>query len=379
MAQDNFTETTSTGWFSRIGDSIKGVLVGGVLILVSLILLWWNEGRSVKTAKGLAEGAQVSVEADASKVDASKEGKLVHLVGKSAVESGAEDPIFEVTGPDVIKLRRIVELYQWVEDKKETTRKKVGGGEETVTEYKYQKKWDSKVHDSAQFKHPEGHDNPKPLVEHAEFFASGVTVGAYRVPEMLLSQWNDFHPHPLPTMDKVPEALRGNASIKENWLVLSEAKDQVNVGDARVKFESIKTGDTSLLARQVSDTFEAFTTSYGTSIARIISGVQSKDAMFAAAAAENTFMAWMMRLLGFVLMFAGFSLLFRPLSVLADVLPIAGSIVSAGTGFVALLLAASGSIAVIAVSWLFYRPLLGILLLAVAGGGFYLLKTKFRK
>ena len=53
--------SVSTGWLSRIVESIKGVLVGLVLIIVSIIVLFWNEGRAVRTARSLEEGAKVVV------------------------------------------------------------------------------------------------------------------------------------------------------------------------------------------------------------------------------------------------------------------------------------------------------------------------------
>jgi len=53
---DSYTETTQKSWASRIGESIKGVLIGLVLIVGSVIGLFWNEGRAVQTAKSLAEG-----------------------------------------------------------------------------------------------------------------------------------------------------------------------------------------------------------------------------------------------------------------------------------------------------------------------------------
>ncbi|MCY2994909.1 MAG: hypothetical protein NTY19_44665 [Planctomycetota bacterium] len=60
---DSFSEVTSQSWFSRLGNAIKGVLLGIILFVVAFPLLWWNEGRAVKTAKGLKEagGAVVAV------------------------------------------------------------------------------------------------------------------------------------------------------------------------------------------------------------------------------------------------------------------------------------------------------------------------------
>lgn len=379
MSNDRFTETTSTGWFSRIGSSIMGVLVGVVFVLVSTGLLWWNEGRSVKTAKGLAEGAQITVEAKPDAIDPALDGKLVHLTGTTSLTDPAKDDQFNVTGPDLVKLHRNVEIFQWVEETKETTKTKVGGSEEKVTEYNYTKKWDDYISNSSEFKHPEGHENPKPFMQSAEFRADQIKLGAFRLPDFLIADWNSFTAFPLPNPNTLPPDLAAIATIQDDWLLLSKTPQNPALGDARVQFESLKTGDTSLLARQNADTFEEYTTSQGTSIARITSGVQSKEAMFAAAQSENTFIAWLLRLVGFIVMFVGTALVFNPLKVLADVLPLAGRIVGAGTGFIAFLLSAVGSTTIIALSWLWYRPLLGIALLALALGGLFLIKKAFKK
>ena len=67
-------------------------------------------------------------------------------------------------------------------------------------------------------------------------------------------------------------------------------------------------------------------------------------------------------------MFLGIVLIFRPLVVLADVLPVLGSLLGLGVVFFAAVLAAPLSLVVIAMGWIFYRPVLGVILLLVAFG-----------
>ena len=81
---------------------------------------------------------------------------------------------------------------------------------------------------------------------------------------------------------------------------------------------------------------------------------------------SNRLLTWLLRLAGFLLMLIGLNMVFKQLSVLADVLPFLGSLVAAGTGLIAFLLAALFSLVTIAVAWLVYRPLFGAALLAVA-------------
>ena len=52
---DSFTTRTHQSWFSRIGNSFAGVLIGLALIVGMVGLLFWNEGRAVKTARSLEE------------------------------------------------------------------------------------------------------------------------------------------------------------------------------------------------------------------------------------------------------------------------------------------------------------------------------------
>lgn len=40
------TETTTESWGSRLGNSIKGVIVGLGLFVLGFPVLFWNEGNS---------------------------------------------------------------------------------------------------------------------------------------------------------------------------------------------------------------------------------------------------------------------------------------------------------------------------------------------
>ena len=105
-------------------------------------------------------------------------------------------------------------------------------------------------------------------------------------------------------------------------------------------------------------------------------GVKDAAEMFEAARSANTMMTWIVRLVGFLLMFFGLSMVLKPLSVLADVLPILGNIVEIGTGLVVGVIAFVCALVTIAIAWIFYRPVLGILLLAAAGAAIFLLWKK---
>ena len=53
---DSFTETTTISWFTRLKNALVGILIGIVLVIGSIVGIFWNEHRAVQTARSLAEG-----------------------------------------------------------------------------------------------------------------------------------------------------------------------------------------------------------------------------------------------------------------------------------------------------------------------------------
>lgn len=376
MLEDTFTVASSTGWFGRIGQSIKGVLFGLLLIMVSLPVLFINEGRAVKTSKTLIEGAKSVVVVPAETVDAKNVGKLIYLTGDAAVEGVLKDSKFNVMA-EAVSLRRKVEMFQWKENTQTETKKKLGGGEETGTTYSYEKVWSDKAINSSGFHKKQEYANPKPLLDEKTWTANPVTLGAFELSAQLVGQIDNYTE--LPTSDVVEERqeIGGKKLHKEAELFyLGESPASPAIGDLRVSHEAAMPGAVSVIAKQTAGSFEPFVAKAGGTIELLETGKVSAEAMFAAEHQANKFMTWILRLVGFILMLVGFSLLFRPLSVLADVVPFIGNIVEVGTGFVAFLLSLPLSLLVIAVAWIFYRPLIGVPLVIVAIAGFVFLISK---
>ncbi|MBV8315052.1 MAG: hypothetical protein JOZ53_08950, partial [Planctomycetaceae bacterium] len=94
---DSYTETSSQGWSSRLGNAFLALPFGLILFLASFVVLFWNEGRSVRTAKALAEGQAAVVSIPSDRVDAANEGKLVHISGEATTDQTLEDPQFHIS------------------------------------------------------------------------------------------------------------------------------------------------------------------------------------------------------------------------------------------------------------------------------------------
>ena len=76
-----YTEVTRTGYGTRLKNSLGGVLIGLVMFIGGTVLLWWNEGRAVKTTNMLKDAEKNYVEMDNPGVKNPEfEGKLVHAI-----------------------------------------------------------------------------------------------------------------------------------------------------------------------------------------------------------------------------------------------------------------------------------------------------------
>lgn len=386
--ESSYTEVTSTNWFSRLGNSFKGIGTGILLIVAATVLLWWNEGRTVRTGDAIAEAQMVTEPIPSiDKIDSAFEGKMVYATGRAVTKDELTDPVFGVK-VNAIKLRRKVEYYQWVEHSKSEKRTKLGGGEETVTTYSYSAEWVDSPVNSQSFKKREGHENKTRInSENMSWLAPNVTFGAYRFPEFLSRSIGGEKPLDISLTDTQRAELQKaffapNASLDASQVVGQQGASMIHtqtntiyvgrepgspsIGDVRVTFFETPAAEVSILAKVNGDTFVPFRASNGNTFSRLSMGVQDMNSMFDAAKSSNATTAWLLRGLGVVLCIAGFGMIFAPLKVLADVIPLLGSIVGAGTGLVAGLLGSAWSLVIIAIAWIRFRPVLGFCLLGAA-------------
>jgi hypothetical protein len=378
---DQYVETTSQSWFGRLGGSIKGIFVGIVFIALGVVLLFWGEGRAVKRAKTLTEGSGEVVAVSSQSVDAAREGKLVHTQGRAQTDETLVDPRFGIEAPGALRLQREVEMYQWIEDSKSEERKKLGGGTETVTTYTYRKDWSSSSHSSSSFKETSGHENPSFPVSEDTWRATTINLGAMTLGDSLSFQINRSESRDVTDADlqRVPDELRSSLRTVNGRFYWGNDPSSPQVGDVRVSFNTIQPTEVSVVGQQRGTRLDSYKTRVGGTIALLSYGAKSPEEMFEAAKAANSALSWVLRAVGFFVILLGFSSIFKPLSVMMDVVPFLGNLMEKGTFFLAFLCAAIVSLVTIAVGWIFFRPLLGIVLLAAAAGLVFWLLQRSRK
>ena len=424
-----YTETTTTGYGTRVGNSFKAIGSGFLLFIAGTALLWWNEGRAVKTEKMLEEAGSAYVEMEnPNKKDASLEGELICGTALATTEDSLSDAQFGI-GAKAISLRRTVEYYQWVEHSTEKKEDKLGGKEVTTTTYTYSKEWVGRPVESASFKDPAYQNKNTVLAsfENDEQWAENVSWGAYTLPEGLVhsissregidlaiaedllkqfdrntqTAYERFYgvkqkslqpAEPVVNVvlsdsaqavadslkavnDSINEAMAKAENKKDleyvhqasNVLYFGRVPGSPEVGDVRVTFEKVVPAKVTVMAVVDGDTFKPFKAKNGKRFQTLVMGKKSGDEIIEDAQDANSMWTWALRILGVLMVIGGLKGIFGFVETILKVVPFIAGIFGWGVGLVCSIVGIAWSLIVIAIAWLFYRPLLGISLLVLAG------------
>ena len=415
-----YQEVTTTGYGTRVGNSFKAIGSGILMFLAGTALLWWNEGRAVKTEKMLDEAGSAYVEMEnPGKKDASLEGELICGTALATTEDSLSDQQFGI-GAKAISLTRRVEYYQWIEHAEEKKEDKLGGKEVTTTTYTYSKGWVSRPIESAEFKDPAYQNKNMVLttVEDAQQYAENVTWGAYKLNESLIQSissrenldlaiaedllrqfdnntktaYERFYgaknqpaAQPAETAavsdsakavnDSINNAIANAQNKKDleyvhqagNVLYFGRVPGSPEVGDVRVTFEKVVPAKVTVMAVVDGDSFKPFKAKNGKRFQTLVMGKKSGDEIIEAEKEANNMWTWALRILGVLVVIGGLKGIFGFIEMIFKVVPFIAGIFGWGVGIVCTVVGVVWSLIVIALAWLFYRPLLGISLLVLAG------------
>jgi hypothetical protein len=198
-----------------------------------------------------------------------------------------------------------------------------------------------------------------------DFISINARLGAFRLTPTVVQRIRGFEDVDIDQaliLDEVPaDAHRHGA-----WLYFGPRPGTPTVGDVRISFRAVYPTWISVVAQQQKDRLAPCKSAAG-ELVLVERGEHSADALFESARESNAALTWGLRLGGALLMGIGFFLVLGPLATAADLIPVIGSIVGLGAGIAAAILAVGLSLVTIALAWIWYRPLLGIGLLAGCG------------
>ena len=439
-----YQEVTTTGYGTRVGNSFKAIGSGFLMFVLGTALLWWNEGRAVKTEKMLDEAGNAYVEMEnPNKKDASLEGELICGTAMATTEDSLVDTQFGI-GAKAISIRRNVEYYQWVEHSQTKREDKLGGKEVTTTTYTYTKEWVSSPIESSDFHDPAYQNKNSVLttIDESEQWAENVKWGAYTLSESLfhrissreaidlaiaedlLKQFDKStqaayerahglvntainkisqpaQPVQQPAQVAIPDSIKAllpdsvrakldsiqavtdslnkqmaNAENKmdlqyvhqaSNVLYFGRVPGSPEVGDVRVTFEKVVPAKVTIMAVVDGDSFKPYKAKNGKRFQTLVMGKKSGDEIIEGEKEANNMILWALRILGIMIIIGGLKGIFGFLETILKVVPFIAGIFGWGVGIVCTVVGIVWSLIVIALAWLFYRPVLAICLLAIAG------------
>jgi hypothetical protein len=363
---DEFKEVTKVGWGENIKNSFIGALIGILLFFLSFVVLWTNEGR-VNMAKVAVK--LPAVQAD--KVDPARDGQGVSVSGRLTAAEPLGDPEFLKPGA-YIALDRTVEMFAWVEQKETKEKQNTGGSTTKETTYRYVKKWTDDPENAGDFKHPEGHGNPALPFKSAAFTAGTATVGAYRVNPagMDLPGVEDI------ALDAAKVDFKGRYQLTGEYIFIgSGTVTDPAVGDVRVSFAAVPSGvNVTAFGKAEAGGLVPYLYKGKDKLYRAIA--LSRDEAIALMAREHKVTGWIMRLVGFLMMWFGLQALFGPIIAVLNVLPFLGKVGRFVWGFVTFFVSLGLSLIVIVVSMIAHNIWALLTVMALVVGFFIWLKTK---
>lgn len=368
------------GFLEKIVGSIKGILIGIILFVVSIGMLYWNEGRV-----DLSNVSQSAIEINAmEQAPADAEGQLVSASGTLTASDQIGD-LFLQPG-DYVSISRNVEMYSWSESTASSTKTETGYVDEedgaTEPEYTYKKVWTSSPTDSKKFQFPTEHYNPPIALESSNLKASSAKVGNL---ELNLTNLQ------LPSSSAI--ALSDSNTILDNGLLTEDEEffgeafyetvadvpvEKVNseylfkgigtfqspeVGDIRISYSVVPANQQVTVFGQLSgNSISTYIGPKNSKLYRAFSGTH--DESLSQMTTEHTQSTWGLRILGFILMWIGLSMLLGPISAVLDFVPLVGDLSRGVIGIATFIVAAVLSTIVIWISMILQNILL--LILAVA-------------
>jgi hypothetical protein len=416
MGNTSSTTKDSDSW--GIGE----FCLGCIMIPFAIVFLWKNEKKLVTYAKCMETAEKYCQMLDPNTPHQNHNFDLVHMSGKSENKTDLVDNDFGVTAENSYRLKRTVEMYQWTETR-------TPGSDGQPDRYSYHQGWHGSAVDSSSF-HESGHENPKVTwpFQSNTIEAQHVTLGMYKLNASQVSRLGSSNGKTADVDDGMVEATEGAMGdagfsafqCRGNYLVAS-TDDNGNVGEHvgqyRVCFSYDTCGTTTVMAQQIQDDEEVFTfrkwnpeklnvplhestdadgdetcgnplccyicmcvncifnTAFEEVVDSAVDYQNTAAAYFEAQKAVVSTAAKCFRPLGIVLTIWGNYMLFAPVIKLLKWIPLVGwllgGIVALAAAIFAFVVGGTVSCLVIAIAWVFFRPLVGVPLLLATGAGIY--------
>lgn len=166
-------------------------------------------------------------------------------------------------------------------------------------------------------------------------------------------------------------------TVSGNTIYLGQNPNNPSVGDVRITFRVVRQPQTVTVWADVKgNTFAVHADENGKTVGGLTPGVESLQQSFEGEESSNSILTWILRIVGIFLVCGGFKGLFGFLVTILKVVPFLANIANVGVNIVCGVLGFVWSFIIIAIAWIFYRPLLAIILLVACAALIYFLVVR---
>jgi len=347
---------------TRFAKSLRGVLTGIALFIISLPILFLNESTIAQKHSDVQKGLR-NVKTAEPVVNEYLENAIVHISGPATAPGSIIDQEFRIEY-DGLKIKRIVEMLQWEEVSNLIEDKKTNEDDKENASFVYSKIWSDTIINSTEFNDVENYTNPNIFSLKAyELPADIIKLGGLNLSHGLI---NDLTNYEAMTIGQIG-ASNDDYTVVEQSTTLYKGQDYENpqIGDLRVRFEVIPDQTYTIVGEYEQGTLYPYVGNNRT-LSLIEPGEVSRESMFVDVERTNHAVSWIMRFLGILIMFAGLWLMFGPITSLAALIPILGRVTRDATALLITITTAIFGFGIITLAWTLYQPAIGLPLLLVA-------------
>ncbi len=306
-------------------SSFVTAIIGLILFFGSFVVLYINEGR-----ENLGKVASTAQEITQSEHNLDK-GTLIGIKGNITASTYANDT-FLAEG-EYVYIVRVVEMYAYVEEEHTESKDNLGGSTTTTTTYSYNKEWTTHPDKSSTFK-GDASELPQNIPAsynqkitdmplQAQEQGVGLKMGRYSLASA--TTFSGAKQLDL-TEDIINADMLEYYALASNYLFLGDegiVPSAPRLGDYRISYSVITHADTGVLLGAIDgEGISAFTTPKGHRLYRFFAEAGTLSEAVQALTQEHKVLTWILRIIGFLMMFFGLIAMSGPITNFLSVVPI---------------------------------------------------------
>jgi hypothetical protein len=382
-----YDQVEELDWFSRIGESFRSIGFACLAIIISFIVLIYNEGQTI-----VNQVAQSAIPISSTVANQQHVGKLISMSGVITSNETLGDGLFIKPGKYIV-LGRSIEIYGWRERRNKQTKNKVGGSQTRITTATYDKIWiplndfnsekvsllgnDTSVVESTKstsFLQPQNHQNPNPTINDASFKVSSAKIGlfnldmqSFQLPtsgsfeEAFGKAFTGYVELPTPTflqLSKQNTTASANLTNTYNYAYQGSGNlDSPNVGDLRMRYATLNSDANVTVIGKLANNNQIvpYVHKNHHRLYRIFLGNQTQASQ--RIKKEDETFTWAFRFIALLLMWYGFRVIAEPVNIILDFIPLFGSVGRAVSSFSTLIVSLTLTISTIIIYHITYNLL----------------------